>query len=219
VFDSSDTFGPAFASNSKTDWPLFNFGRTISDLAAIKILEVQIPFSWYVFNSVISNFELRENGGGVAIVTIPPGNYNVTTLEVALKAALEAVSVFTWTVSYSQTTGKFTFSSSDPGVSASFTFTFTNADLNYYLGFTEQTGVPFISSTGPTPSLSSTGYVNVSGPNYLYINSNKFGNMVNFFLPVGPDTNGNVGPEICKVPVNCLPGEVIFWQDPGKFIF
>jgi len=48
VFDSADTLGPAFASNSKTDWPLFNFGRTISDLAAIKILEVQIPFSWYV---------------------------------------------------------------------------------------------------------------------------------------------------------------------------
>ena len=216
VFDSSDTYGPAVASSSKTDWPLFVFSRPIQDIAALKVLEVQIPFSWYVFNDQINTFQLLEDGIGPFTVTIPPGNYNINSLMAQLKIALENVSLNTWTIVYrgsSSTTvetGKLTFTSSS--VSAlPFTFRFTNLDLPYFLGMAEGDNV---STAGPTPTLVAPGVANVSGPNYLYINSNRFGNSVQFYLPQSPQTSGNLGPEIAKIPVNTNPGGTIFWSDP-----
>lgn len=228
VFDSSDTFNPAYQSHSVTDWPLFVFGRVAVDIAAIKVLEVQIPFSWYVFNDQINSFELRENGGPPMTITFPPGNYNITSLLLVLKNALEAASAFTYVLTYSGTssttaqTGKITISNSDPGVTAFFSITFTNLDLPYYLGFSVDNnafaqGNPqtaFTSSQGALPVLVSPGQANVTGPNYVYLNSNAFGNLVNLYLPVGPTTSGILGPEIAKIPVNVQPGGVIFWQDP-----
>lgn len=225
AFDSSDTFNPYVSSSLKTDWPLFVFGRPLSDVAAIKVLEVQIPFSWYVFNDVISNFLLIENGGAPVLVTIPPGNYNVNSLMAQMKIALEAVSPFTWTISYSGSsatlpeTGKFTFTNNDPGAAATFTFRMTNDDLPYYLGMNPPdaaSGQPgdSNSTTGPSPALVAPFMANVTGPNYIYINSNTFGSQVTLYLPVGPTTSGNLGPEIAKIPINTGPGGVIYWQDP-----
>ncbi len=223
VFDSSDTFNPAYQSHSVTDWPLFVFGRVAVDIAAIKVLEVQIPFSWYVFNEEISNFILTENGGAPITITIPPGNYNIQSLLATLKSVLDAASAFDYTLTYSGTsstaaqTGKITITNNDLGVTANFSITFTNLDLPYYLGFTvdnNTTTNTFTSSQGANPTLVSPGQANVTGPNYVYLNSNTFGNLVNLYLPVGPTTSGILGPEIAKIPVNVQPGGVIFWQDP-----
>jgi len=225
VFDSSDTFNPFVASSLKTDWPLFVFGRPVSDIAAVKVLEVQIPFSWYVFNDKISNFLLIENGGVPVKVTIAPGNYNINSFMAQLKIALEAVSTFTYTISYSGSSatlpelGKIMITNNDPGAAASFSFRMTNDDLPYYIKMyppDSQTGMPVDtpSTIGPSPSLLAPYVANVTGPNYLYVNSNTFGPQVYFYLPVGPTTSGNLGPEIAKIPVNTGPGGVIFWNDP-----
>lgn len=55
-----------------------------------------------------------------------------------------------------------------------------------------------------------------TGPNYVYINSQKLGNLTNMYLPKGATNlgGGNSGPQMAKIPVNCNPGDVIFWQDP-----
>lgn len=223
VFDSSDTFNPAYQSHSVTDWPLFVFGRVAVDIAAIKVLEVQIPFSWYVFNEEISNFLLIEGVNPPILITIPPGNYNIQSLMAQLKIALDAASAFDYTLTYSGSsstapqTGKITITNNNPGVTAQFSFTFTNQDLPYYLGFpidNNNSNNTFTSSVGSNPVLVSPGQVNITGPNYIYLNSNAFGNLVNLYLPVGPTTSGILGPEIAKIPVNVQPGGVIYWQDP-----
>jgi hypothetical protein len=56
----------------------------------------------------------------------------------------------------------------------------------------------------------------VSGPNYLYLNSLKLGQLCNMYLPEGAFNlgGGNAGPQLSKIPVNVQPGGVIYWQDP-----
>lgn len=220
-FDSSQATVPAVSTAAIRDWPQFIFGRVLKDIAAIKVLEVEIPFAWYVFNSTNNVFFLVENGTAVTVgvpVTIPAGNYNATTLSAALAAALTAASpgLFTYTVTYNSGTGKFTFSNNDPGVSALFWFSnsvsIMNHDLRDFLGFPQNDLI--FSSTGPNPTLSSSGPASVTGPNYLFVESNTLGPVVQLYLPVGNGSNGNLGPELAKVPINTQPGGVIFWQDP-----
>lgn len=56
----------------------------------------------------------------------------------------------------------------------------------------------------------------VSGPNYLYLNSRKIGQLCNMFLPTGARNlgSGNNGPQMCKIPVNVQANGIIYWQDP-----
>jgi hypothetical protein len=40
------------------------------------------------------------------------------------------------------------------------------------------------------------------------------------YLPnTAPLARGGLGPQVAKVPVNCNPGGVIFWQDPAPEFF
>lgn len=221
AFDSLDTIQSPDIASSTRDWPLFLLQKPLTNVAAMKILEVQIPFTWYVFNSLNNTFTLQENIGGPVTVTIPIGNYSTTSLTAVLASILTTASPNgrTYTVTYSgasstqPNTGKLTFTSS---VAAVFTFTFAgtegNVDPAIYLGF--RGSVPFNSSAGGI--LVSPNVANVTGPNYLYIQSRKMGSLCDMLLPAGADKigNGATGAEMAKVPVNVQPNGVIYWQDP-----
>src|SRR3954463_14627910 len=90
-FDSKDATNTLFPPPTVLDsneidilnWPLFTMGRPIESIAAMKILEVQIPFSYYVITPTNGTFLLGEGYSislGVATfiapltITIPPGN-------------------------------------------------------------------------------------------------------------------------------------------------
>lgn len=223
--DSLDASGSNAAGIDATDWPVFLLGgkQPLSNIAAIKIIEAQIPFSWYVFNTQNTSpnangtqWTLNETGGVTNVYpSIAIGNYaGGSTLASALQTALNAVSS-NYTVSYSSQTQKLTFSTTKVGVTA-FTFTFGaptnsgNFNPRLYMGFPG--GVT--SSTGLT--MVSPNAVLVSGPNYLYVNSSKFGQLTNLYLPQGAFNlgGGNAGPQMAKIPVNVTSGNVIYWQDP-----
>lgn len=230
--DSLDSSGSFVDGASSTDWPMFLLGgkTPLTNIAAFKILEVQIPFSYYVFNTQNTSFNglganpgsqwtLVETGGvstGVALYPVPAiGNYNGgSALATALQTALNAVSSG-YTVTFTTQTQKLSFTTVKAGVT-SFTFTFGlptnsgNKNPRFYMGFPGGTST----STGTT--LVSPNVVLISGPNYLYVNSSTIGQLTNMYLPQGASNlgGGNAGPQITKVPVNVSSGNVIFWQDP-----
>jgi len=220
--DSLDAQNSVNGLALNTDWPLFIMpARQLYNIAAIKIIEVQVPFSYYVFNSSNNVFYLTESDGGGAVqVTFPVGNYSSTTVIAPFESVLNAASAngHTYTVTYNSVTMKFTITSNSGGATT-FTLTFgtagdnTDGSLRNELGFY---GGPNVSSTGPSPALTSPYVAAVSGPNYLYLNSNALGNQVNMFLPAGALSLGKgvSGPQVAKIPVNTCPGGVIFWQDP-----
>jgi len=230
--DSLDATSAFTSGVAPTDWPMFLLGgkTPLTNIAAFKILEVQIPFSWYVFNTQNTAFNgvgddpgsqwtLTETGGISSGIFLYPllaiGNYSGgPALATALQTALNTVST-NYTVTFSDQTQKFTFSTTKADVT-SFTFKFGlptnsgNKNPRLYIGFPGGT----TSSTGLT--LVSPNVVLISGPNYLYVNSNTIGQLTNLYLPQGAVNlgGGNAGPQMAKIPVNVISGNVIYWQDP-----
>jgi hypothetical protein len=225
--DSLDASNSASVGAAATDFPLFLLGgkTPLAGIAAIKIIEVQIPFTWYVFNDQntdnssnnLARWTLTEFPSNTTYFPkVAVGNYTGgDALATALKNAINAQTGNHYNVTYSAQTQKFTFTTSKGGVTG-FSFTFGlptnsgNKNIRLYTGFPGGTTI----STGTT--LESPNVVLISGPNYLYVNSLAIGNLTNLYLPQGAVNlgGGNGGPQMAKIPVNCSSGETIFWQDP-----
>lgn len=226
--DSLDASGSYSEGAASTDWPLFLLGgkAPLSNIAAFKIIEAQIPFTYYVFNSVntdntstnLARWTLTEFGtgaGGPYFPKIAVGNYTGgDSLAAALQTAINAVSSG-YVVTYNATLQKLVFICNKLNVT-SFNFTFGtstnsgNKNPRLYIGFPG--GVT--SSIGNT--LISPNVILLSGANYVYVNSNALGNLTNMYLPQGAVNlgGGNSGPQMAKIPINCNSGEVSYWQDP-----
>ena len=217
--DSYDNSGKANVSYPATDWPRFELGGKIplKGVVAIKFISAEIPFSYYIFKSSNNTFSLAENGGGNVTVTIPVGNYTsgeMTTLLGSLLTAATTVGA-TYVVSISNQTNKLSFTGSG-GTLASFILTFGsvggtgNTSPRLYLGFeggsTSSTGLTL---TAPNP-------VNLSGANYLYLNSLAIGSLVDCNLAFGSVNlgGGNGGIQVARIPVNVAPGGTILYNDP-----
>lgn len=214
---------------SRLNWPIFKVGgkKPLENIAGIKILEVQIPFSWYIVNSTNNTFVLVETTGGNTNVVIPVGNYSSGTLTTALQTALRSASANSvlYVVSFSSTTGKFSVVNG-VGTSSVFSFVFQSSVIGdnstspiEFLGFNSGT----VSSVfgGGNNTLNAPNVANITGPNYLYVNSTKLGNLTDMYLPQTSDnmTNGNSGPEMAKVPIGVQPGGTIVWIDPSPTMF
>ena len=69
-FDSLDAQTSINATVASTDWPLFRLPRPLSNIAAMKILEVQIPFSYYVIDTKnntifdVLHYSIGDNNAG-----------------------------------------------------------------------------------------------------------------------------------------------------------
>lgn len=222
ALDSLDNSGAFTSTSSGTDWPVFQLGgkTPLKNIAAIKIIEVQIPFSWYVFNSKNNTFKLYEENQLItsSTVTLPIGNFTTAQMVSNLVTALNTATLNarTYAVTYSSTTLKFTITSN---ATLNFSFEFGlptnsgNVNPRLYIGFPG--GVTTSAVTG-VPTMESPNASLVSGPNYLYVNSQTVGQLVNIYLPKGAFnlSGGNAGPQMAKIPVNVQSGGIIFWQEP-----
>jgi len=215
-FDSLDNSGRFQTRYSALDWPKFRLELPLNDITAIKVLEVQIPFSYYVINSLNNTFTLTESTGPSTTVTLPEGNYNSVTLIAALGAALTTASsnTYTYTVTYLPASGKMTITSNAGSVfTLGFGSTTDDGSTNprLHIGFTAGDTVSNGSGVLITPN-----GIQITGPNYMYLNSRSIGVDCSFYLPDGAVnlTPGGAGPQMCKIPINCLPNSTIFWQDP-----
>lgn len=228
--DSLDNSGAGNGGVSALDWPRFLIGgkTPLENIAAIKIVEVQIPFTWYVINTTNNRFFFNDSLQSGATLTIPVGNYTGPSLATAVAALLTASSngagtTFTYTGTYDATTGKITFTDGTTSTTNSWNMTFGvpgnsgQDNPRLVLGFNPSVISSTVSGTGPN-TIVAPNVALITGPNYVYINSSKIGQLCNLYLPRGAVNlgNGNAGPQMAKVPVNCQPGGVIFWQDPDN---
>lgn len=223
--DSLDATSSTQAGIASTDWPWFEVAGKgpLQDVAAIKILEVQVPFSWYVFNSVNHTFLLRIASLPDQVVSIPVGNYTAASLAPVLTDAINAAAggVF-YAVTYSVVRKKFLFTKTG-GPGTEFTFVFGapagipgvqpnsgNRNPRLWLGF------PPGNTTSVGGIMEAPNSDLVSGPNYLYVNSNRIGSDVDMYLPQGAFNlgGGKAGPQLCKVAVDVNPGGIVTWKDP-----
>jgi hypothetical protein len=209
--DSLDSI-PTNSGYLNTDWPTFYLTRPLYNIAAIKVLQAEIPFSYYVINALNNRFSLTEPAG-TATVTLPVGNYNSTTLSAALATVLTSTSSGlngrTYTVTYNNSLEKFTITSS----TGDFVLTFTDSNQTNprnVIGFLPGTNT----SSGSVLAAPYTSQI--SGPNYVYVNSTQIGSITNTLLPQNSVNlqSGQKGPQIARVPIRCNPGDVSFYKDP-----
>lgn len=222
--DSFNSYAPFTGQYTKENWPVFAIGgkKPLQTIAAIKILEVQIPFTWYTFNATKNTFVLIEDGEIDATVTIPVGNYTITNLLPALNLALDAASIkgHSYTSTYSTVTEKISVQNNN-GVTLPFALKFgidvnDNARTNprRLIGFPGGSTLSQSFDAGTGDVLLAPFVINISGPNYMFVNSQKVGNLADQYLPSGNNNFGNSGPQLAKVPVNQNAGGIIDWADP-----
>ncbi len=211
AIDSLDNTGSGAGGFSALNWPNFFVGgkNPLTRVRGMKILSAEIPFSYYVFDLKNNSFEVSSSASGPwTQVSIPPGNYNTTTILPVLKNIIEAALVGTVTVTYNSATLKLVFAST-----ASLYLRFPEDALvspRLWIGF--NAGVFGFTGAG---SFTASNAALLSGPNYLYINSTKIGQLTHNYLPTGfSPVNGNTGPQIAKVPVTVDSGEIIYYTDP-----
>lgn len=122
----------------------------------VSLYQASIPKNYYMVVSPYSSFLVNST-----LVTIPDGNYTYITLNTTVLALLNALGLGAWTITFNQTTGKYTFNNATV---TSFTFN-TDTDLNYRLGFSHGT---FLFATG---SLTSEIPINLQLTNVVVVQS------------------------------------------------
>jgi len=199
----------AFTSAPVKDWPQYTFSNPLGNIDYIKILEVQIPFSFYVINSTNNKFFYIDSNTAIShLITIPVGNYNGSTMAASLATQLSAASSTVFTVEFLNPIQKFRFTSSSNEFVFQFGVKGDHGDTNprIWLGFDDGLSSSSLSKVLVSPNVSA-----VTGPNYLYVNSSTIGPLCGIY---SEESIGGVGREMAQVPVNCSAGGVIFWQDP-----
>lgn len=226
-FDSLDPFNSTYRIEN---WPLFFLGKTISRIAAIKIIEVEIPFTYYVFTSFNNSFELQEYSGGSwsasQTVTIPVGNYSVAEILDTLASILTAASTGAWvyTVEFTSRTNKLTITNTMSVAGEQFRLVFGDPAGNdqgltnprRWLGFTKGYNTSTVFPT--TCTLEASDCLTLNGWHYAYINSVALSPITKIILPgngiVNPAESGADGPQIARIPLMVEPGGICTWQDP-----
>ena len=228
--DSWDATEGGSGASATSDWPVFTLVNSLTNVAAVKVIEVEIPFTWNVISSENSTFQVAYNFGAAQTLQLPQGTFAGTTMAQALANSLAALfgnGIFNVTfngtapitipLSLTNPQGFLTISAPNP-----FAFSFgtgvtddgsTNPRL--WLGFNGGTHVA--SNNFGTYVLHGDFVAQLSGPNYLYLSSATLGPLCRLYLPQGvkpPLQAGGSGAGLAKIPVNTNAGGVIFWSDP-----
>jgi hypothetical protein len=134
----------------------------------VALIHANFNKSWYVVESLKNTFTLtEENSAQSATVTIPIGSYTKTTFLASLPALLNTASPngYTYTVSYSTLTGKYTFNVA--GATGESGFTFAGSEtIHKLMGFDSDSVNAFSSNT-----IDSTNVINFQFTNTVQIRS------------------------------------------------
>lgn len=196
IINSKTRINPTSTTSSNFT---FSFSKKFSRITNIIVKSIQIPFSFYVINSL--NNVLKFNSNAVS-VTIEPGNYNTSSLAIELKTKIDAAfGDSSTTVTFSTTTYKITIARSAPFVidAAATVPTSTLAPL---IGFT-------VSSTSAM-SATSNNVINLSGPNYIIVESAYLTKAVQHRTNYTSSIYNNA---LAIIPLLVSPGDTISLDD------
>lgn len=212
---------------STLDWPLFTLITPLTNVAAIKVLECEIPSTWYVINAQNNTFTGVYNAGPLTTVTLPYGTYSGSAFATALQAALNTVPWTGFTVNFAGLPpvdvalgnllpqGKMNIQNANP-----FALSFpadTSSSPGPWMGFTPGTKLAVLAGFPAKYTVISDGVALLGGPQYVYLNSATLGPLAQLHLPQGvtaPLQAGGHGPQLAKIQANASFGGVIFWRDP-----
>jgi hypothetical protein len=182
-------------SKDKTSGSTENFEikleKKIDRVLSVEIVSVEIPYSFYTINSSNNIFKFTDNTPTIYTVTITPGNYDAITFASTLQTAMNLL-MAGFTVSYSITTYKLSFSNA-----SQFNILYSTSTIAEPIGLTADSTL--------TTSFTCQGTINLSGPNYIVIESTALSNprVTKAFLSSAPSS------AIYKMVVSTGPGTTL----------
>jgi hypothetical protein len=146
----------------------------------------------YGVNTTNNTLVFEENGSGTDLTTtITPGVYDSTTFATVLKTALDLVGANTYTVTYNDTTKKYTIAAD--GIN---TFKLVSGSINQVIGWPSTGMSAFVNSeTGSYP-------INLAGTDYIDV----YSNLGNQNLKSGNNLRGYL---LARIPVEVGYGSMI----------
>lgn len=128
-------------SNSTSTSYTCDLSDTLNNVLSMRLYSYQIPFSWYLIDTIYNNtcFWIT-NGSDNVTITMPSGNYTSTQFKTALTTAF-ATAGFTFPlgspVAYNENTGKITLSLYGGTINnGTYNFTITETTLITFFDFT-----------------------------------------------------------------------------------
>lgn len=218
IADSRLALRSGSASTNPLNNPIFDLDD-VKNLVGFKIIEAEVPFTFYVLDSSNNTFVLKEYLQNPVTVVLPTGNWTVTEMlgiNGVLGKALTSASLSLWiyTVELDPGQGKFIVYNQNTIVNpvptnAAFSLDFSaKIGPDELLGFRKQEETSTVFSLVKGYGLKAPFTFNLTGPNYLNINSVKFGSLITLNFP------GKSGPAVSRMQFTSLPGQVNFWRDP-----
>lgn len=221
-FRDEHGFNPASYNanyNNDTNY-VFSLPDRITDVKSMIVCNAEIPITYYNISSSLGNnyFQIVDlSGNNNAIITVPNGQYDSTTLPTQINNIISTSSLTNKDISFSFSTS---ISTSTPINTT--TITNTGTTHNFYINFnTDQSGnfdknnfksklgwimgyrLPSYSlPRGPTSSIISESLYDLNGLRYLYLVIDEFGkgNQNSFVVPNYDHlTKSNI---IAKISVN-----------------
>jgi hypothetical protein len=148
-------------SGTPTDF-LYRINVALTRVRSITVVSISIPFTYHVINST-NNVLILNNGAYTATMVV--GSYNLTNFQIALSTALNAAGLNSgFSVLYNLSTGFLDISNSLTSFTINSVSSQPTSTLANTLGFTsDATGLTVTGNTS----------INLAGPRYLYITSEK----------------------------------------------
>ena len=146
----------------------------------VLLLTAVIPKSYYLVSAGNNTFQIQE-ATQLRLITIPIGNYTLSTFLVAIALAMCAGG-YTYTVVYSSLTNKLTFTVS--GYSGYIPQLIFTTNLFECFGFSKNSTNTFVQATLCT--LTSTAMINLNPYEVLYIRSDMTANSFGTILDIVP---------------------------------
>jgi len=99
--DSADSTNAFSSAYTRLNWPKITLGKPLDNVVALKVLQVIVPKTYYVFNSTNNTFRyywyFTSTWTLDGTVTIPVGNYTRAELLVVIQALLDPLT-YAWTI-------------------------------------------------------------------------------------------------------------------------
>jgi len=198
LIDSTNRFNGTPESFS-INLPYSVFGRRIPK--TIKIIDINLPFTWYRITASNNSFTFDEGGGAIS-VALPIQNYDTFTMQSTLQNSLNAAGANTYTVDFDTATQKYTITST-----GAFSLDFSGVNTaGPLLGWGTTITASALSQTAPN-------IINFYMDKYVYICSNLGLGIDQGVVILQSASDPNPNDCLYAVPINVDFGFMIHQKD------
>lgn len=157
------------------------------------VSDLEIPYSFYIFRTTNNELKIQITAGALVSYTLAVGNYNINQLVEAFNTTGSTLQVNNITASYDANTNKLSFVHASTTIALVPSTTTMLKEIGFKKG-----------QTGAASTITGENMVDLSGLANIFLRSNL--GTENY------DSNNAVSGTLCKIPVNVLPLEYIFYR-------